>query len=125
MLVNKKLDLQAQICYNPASMYSDYLKERENAEILQLEHGFAVVRQLPDCLYLQDIYVVPEKRKSGYGKHILEIVQQTAKDMGYSKILGSCSPSANGSTVSLKAILACGFMLQSSEKDIIYLVKEI
>ncbi len=114
-----------KVCYNAAPMWKAYIKEREGAEILELEHGFAIVRPLQDCLYLQDIYVVPEMRKTGYGRQILEIVEETATKMGFDKVLGSCSPGAAGSTVSIKAILACGFELESSDKDIIYLVKKL
>jgi len=117
--------MELKACYNPQAMYKAYLKERENSELLELEHGFAVVRQMPDCLYLQDIYVEPEWRKQGYGRHILGVVEETALKLGYKKVLGSCSPPAAGSTGSLKAILACGFELMSCEKDIIYLVKEL
>ena len=106
-------------------MYVEYLKEREGAEVLELPEGFAVIKQLPDCLYLQDIYVKPEFRKTGIGRSMLEVVEQSAKNLGYSKVLGSCSPLASGSTGSLKAMLACGFELSSCEKDLIFLVKKV
>lgn len=113
------------VCYNAFPMWKSYLKEREGSEVLELEHGFAVIRQLNDCLYLQDIYVKPEHRGTGYGRKILEIVEATAKEMGYKFVLGSCSPKAEGSTVSLKAILACGFELYDCDRDIIYLKKAL
>lgn len=113
------------VCYNAFPMWKSYLKEREGSEVLEFEHGFAVVRELVDCLYLQDIYVKPEHRNSGYGRKILAVVEDAAKDMGFKYVLGSCSPKAEGSTASLQAILACGFELSDCEKDIIYLRKPL
>ena len=123
--MQKVLDNLLESCYDSHGMWKSYLKERENAEVIELEHGFAIIRPMADALYLQDIYVIPEQRQTGYGRKLLEVAEVRAKELGYSKILGSCSPGASGSTVSLKAILACGFELHSSDKDIIYLVKEI
>lgn len=118
------LDNSQQVCYT-GQMYAAYLKERENLDILETEFGFAIVREMPDCLYLQDIYVKPEFRKQGKGREMLLVVEDAAKEMGFKKVLGSCCPPAAGSDASLRAILACGFTLLSCDKDIIYLVKEL
>lgn len=118
------LDMQQEVCYT-AQMYKDYLKERENLDILETDYGFATVRQMDDCLYLQDIYVKPEFRKQGKGREMLAVVEDAAREMGFSKVLGSCSPPAAGSDTSLRIILACGFKLLSCDKDIIYLVKDL
>lgn len=107
------------------SHYANYIKERENYEIVENENGFATFAQVGDSVYLRDIYIVPEKRKTGAGKQFLQHVESWAKEKGISKILGTVCPSANGSTVSMKAILAVGFELMSSEKDMVYFIKNI
>lgn len=106
-------------------MYAKYLKEREGSEIVEKVEGFMVLKFLEDSVYLQDIYVLPEFRKQGMGRKMLEELEILARDAGFSSIVGSCCPTANGSTESLKAILACGFKLRNCEKDIIFLVKDI
>ncbi len=106
-------------------MYWKYLKEREGLVPLHSANGFALVKTVDDCLYIQDIYVEPEHRQSGQGKQLLEMAVALARAKGLSKILGSCSPNANGATASLKVLLAVGFQLHKSELDIIYLIKPL
>ncbi len=123
-LANITVDIGPKICYSEA-MYAAYLKERENRDVLETPWGFAIVAEHTDCLYLQDIYVLPEFRKQGKGREMLAIVEDAARALGYKKVLGSCTPPAAGSDASLRAIMACGFRLLSCDKDIIYLVKEL
>jgi GNAT superfamily N-acetyltransferase len=107
-------------------VWTEYIKEREGAEVLSFDFGFAVVKHEEGfCLYLQDVYIKPEFRKQGYGRKIVEIVEASARSLGLKKIVTSCCPTAIGSTDSILAILACGFQLQSCADDIIYLDKEL
>jgi GNAT superfamily N-acetyltransferase len=106
-------------------MYAAYLKERENRDILETPYGFAIVQEMSDCLYLQDIYVLPEFRKQGKGREMLLIVEDAARSMGFKKVIGSCCPNTAGADTSLRVILACGFKLLSCSENIIYLVKEL
>jgi GNAT superfamily N-acetyltransferase len=106
-------------------MYKEYLRERENAELVEFDSGFMVLKLLPDALYIQDIYVKPEARQGGVGRMMLMHAEALAKELGKSAILGSCSPLAHGSTVSMKSMFACGFELKSCEQDMIYLIKPL
>lgn len=107
-------------------MYWEYIKERENCEIIERPWGFAVIQFLDEfTVYLKDIYIKPENRRAGRATELLDEVENIAKSSGFTRVLGSCSPAAKGSTESLKAILASGFKLQSCDKDIIYLIKEL
>lgn len=106
-------------------MYKDYIKERENLHTIEVEHGFAIYSVQPDCVYLQDIYVKPEYRKNGIATELLRQVEVLTKAHNLRHILGSCDPVANGSTASLKAILAAGFKLSHCHNNMIYLVKEV
>lgn len=117
--------MDSKECYNPMAMYAAYIKEREGAETIERSWGFAVVRQMSDYLYLQDIYILPEFRRQGKGAEILSIVEAAAKELGYKKILGSCCPETEGATESMKAQFATGFKLHSCDKDIIYLIKDL
>lgn len=40
--------------------------------------GFAVVREKPDHLYLDHLYVLPEHQGRGVGKHVLDLVKDEA-----------------------------------------------
>jgi GNAT superfamily N-acetyltransferase len=110
---------------NFADMYAKYLLDGEGAEVCTFEHGFMILKTMQNLLYIETIYVAPEMRKSGYGRQMLQMVEQRAIREQRSGILGSCSPNREGSTVSMKAMFACGFNLHSCDKDIIYLLKPL
>jgi len=105
--------------------YAAYLKERENVDVIKHEHGFALIKPLNNALYIQDIYVMPEYRQKGAAKSMLHWVEGLAKEKGYGHVLGSCDPVAKGATVSMKAMLACGFELQACDGGLIYLIKSV
>lgn len=107
------------------SHYKAYVREREGVEVLEFDFGFALVKPLSDALYLQDIFVLPEHRQKGCGRHMLEVVEAAALGMGFNKVVGSCDPVANGATESMKAMFACGFSLKSCSGGLILLEKSI
>lgn len=102
-------------------MYAKYIQEREGKSVLETEHGFAIYHFLGDYLYLVDIYVEPDYRRTGLATEILNQIKDIAKKNNYKKILGSVDLQAKGCTGSLKAILASGFMLKQCEGQAIYL----
>jgi GNAT superfamily N-acetyltransferase len=109
------------------SLYAEYIKEREGKHIIENEHGFMTYVKIPSSheVYIEDVYIVPEKRKEGLGRTFLERVEQQAKAEGYKYVTGSVKPSAKGSTASLQALLSVGFKLLSSKDDAIFFVKEL
>ena len=108
------------------SMYSDYLKERTSDDILETDQGFATFRYLDDkTVYIVDVYVKPEFRKSGVVSDMADTIVRTAKISGCNKLIGSVVPSTKGSTVSLKVLLGYGMKLKSSQNDFILFEKDI
>lgn len=109
------------------SLYADYLKERSDDAILENDFGFVVYRFVEDgkAVYLVDIYIVPQYRKTGHGKGMAGLVAQLAKDVGCTSMIGTVKPSAKGSTISLKVLLAYGMHLERSGDDFIIMRKEI
>lgn len=107
------------------SLYGDYIKEREDKEIIEDQYGFATFVFLPEHCYIVDIYVKPEFRKQNIASKYADQITVMARERGYSKLLGSVAMKAHGVTTSLRVLLAYGFKLQESNADMIYLVKEI
>lgn len=109
------------------SLYSQYLQERTDDLIIETVHGFATYRFLENekTVYIVDIYVEPEFRKSGQASHLANLIVKQAKEKGYKMLLGSVVPSTKGSTESLKVLLGYGMQLASSGPDCIYFRKEI
>lgn len=118
-----------EVCHNIpmgdkfGDMYKQYIKDGEQAEVVEFEYGFLVLKYEGPYLYIETIYVAPEVRKTGYGREMLEYAEERVLSEGLMGVLGSCSPGRKGATISMKSMLACGFELLSSDKDIIYLVK--
>lgn len=107
------------------SLQAQYAKERENIETLESEIGFATYYFLEDGCYIKDIYVHPDHRKSGEASRLANEIAVMAKEKGSKKLYGTVCPSANGSTESLKVLLAYGFRLDSCISNLIAMVKEI
>lgn len=110
---------------NGQPMYWEYLKERMDLELLEKPEGFALFKVLPEGVYLQEVYVKPEHRWSGICKSFVKEIEDGARALGHKRLFTSCVPSGKTSDGALRAILACGFILVSCEKDIIYLAKDI
>lgn len=107
-------------------MYWDYVREREGVEVVETENGFALIKMVnQDMLYLVDIYVKPDFRRSGEGRRILQEVEGIAKELGATRIQGSVAPQANGSTESALAVIATGFKISHSDNELIYFIKEL
>jgi len=109
-------------------MLADYFWEREGKFCLVREdEGFAKYSINGDECYIEDIYVVPEKRKTGIASQMADEIAASAKDHGCKYLVGSVAPEARGSTESMKVLLAYGMRIHSinHEKRLIIMAKEI
>lgn len=109
------------------SLYANYLREKTTDQIMETDHGFATYRFLKDqnAVYIVDIYVLPEFRKSNVASSMADAIVKAAKEDGYKKLVGSVIPSNKNSTDSLLVLLAYGMSLESSSNDFIVFGKEI
>jgi hypothetical protein len=109
------------------SMYAKYLQERTDDSIIETEEGFASYRFVNGgkSVYIVDIYVLPDYRKSHVASTIAGKVVSIAKEKGCTQLLGSVCPSAKGSTTSLKVLLGYGMTLLSASQDCIFFTKDI
>lgn len=107
------------------SLYAKYIKEREQLEIVENEFGFATYKIFGEEVYIQDIYVVPEMRKTGMAKTIADQICFYAKEKGAKKVFGSVDPNANGATESIKILIAYGMTVHSVNGPLIYFSKDI
>lgn len=107
------------------SLYAQYLKEREDFEIVENEDGFATFKvEGPEC-YIRDIYVVPHKRQFGIAAKMANTISEIAKNRGCRVLLGSVSPKANHPTASIKVLLSYGFKFLKADDKLILFSKEI
>jgi L-amino acid N-acyltransferase YncA len=107
------------------SLFKDYNSELLNKNIVETEIGFATYSEVDGGLWIENIYVAKDFRKSGEASRMADEIAEIAKKKGFKKLFGSVTPTANASTASLKVLLAYGFKLNSSTNNFIWLEKEI
>lgn len=109
------------------SLYAQYLAERTGTSIVETPHGFATYRIVDDgkgC-YIEDLFVEEAHRRTGLASSMADTIAETARAVGATYLVGSIVPSANGSTASLKGLLAYGFRLASCTENFILLRKDL
>ena len=73
------------------SMWADYHKERTGKGVLEVpDKGFAIYSfPTPDQVWIEDIYTVPETRKTGFAKRLADEICEIGRDRGCKQVLGS------------------------------------
>lgn len=107
------------------SLFGKYIKERNNKEIIENEKGFMTYYFVDDACYIEDVYVLPEYRRSRLCVNFGEEVEKIAKEKGCKKLYGSVVPSAPYSTINLMGLLNFGWKLDSSAINFILVVKDL
>ena len=107
------------------SHFAAYTYERLGKSVLEDENGFAVYFMVNDACYIEEIYVDREKRKQGIAAQYADKIAAEAKSKGMKCLIGTVKPSAQGSTTSMKVLLAYGFQLESAQPDFIFFKKEL
>lgn len=109
-----------------SSVYAKYLKEREDKDIIESEKGFATYKIFDngEC-YLQDIYVIPDERKSGLATEMTDKVVEIAKERKCNLLLGSVCTNDKYATRNMKVFLAYGMEIYNNVGTMIFLKKDI
>jgi hypothetical protein len=112
-----------------SSLYAKYIQERLGDNIIETEYGFATYRYIDKVMsravYIIDIYILPEFRKSGEAARLADRIAIIAKDQGCSEMIGTVLTSAKTSTDSMKVLLAYGMTLKSSTNEALVFSKSI
>lgn len=111
------------------SLYSKYIKELKGFETIEDVDGFITYEFLEEgnekWCYIEELYVVPEKRKSGKVVEFADAVSKIAIENGCNKLLGSIVPSLPGAHRRMEVLMSYNFKLYSSQDNLIYLIKEL
>lgn len=107
------------------SQFADYKWEREGKIVLEGRYGFASYSIDKEYVYIEDIFVIPRQRQSGYASRLANGIARIAKKKGCKYMLGSVSPNSKGSHASMLVLIAYGMKLLSSDRNIIYFKKEL
>ncbi len=106
------------------SLYSKYLRERTNDQIIDKQYGFATYRYVDKSVYIVDIFVDPDFRNTHLATEMADEIVKEAKEKGCTELLGSVVPSTKNSTISLKVLLGYGMTLHAASNDFIVFKKE-
>lgn len=107
------------------SLYSQYLSELQNREIIETDYGFITYYYVPDGCYIADIYILPEHRRGRKAFDLADQVAVIAKKSDVHTLIGSVILNVQGATTSLKMLLAYGFELKSTGSNFIIMSKGI
>jgi len=107
-------------------LYKQYLKERENIELIEDDHGFATYRKLDNGdYYIIDIYIEPEFRRSGLARELSKKIKDIAIEDKATKLIGSVCISTNNVTVSMAAVIGDGFKFTHANGNMLWFSKDI
>ncbi len=108
------------------SLYKDYIKEREDKDIVESDDGFATFKIFPngEC-YLQDLYVVPSKRQSGLATELANKIVDIARERNCKTLVGSVCTDDQNATRNMKVFLAYGMRINKVMGNMIFLNKDI
>jgi ribosomal protein S18 acetylase RimI-like enzyme len=107
------------------SLYGEYLKERENFEIVESDKGFVSYKIFGEECYIRDLYVLPEYRKSHLASQMADKVAEIAKEHGCKYLTGSVSTKDPKATDNVKVLFSYGFKLLRGTEEMIYFIKRI
>lgn len=107
------------------SHFAKYIMERQGKHILENRFGFATYSFTDNAVYIEEIYVSEEHRKSNRASEMADKICEMAKLRGINLLYGSVSPKASGSTQSIQVLLAYGMQLDSCTDNFILLRKAI
>ena len=107
------------------SHWALYKSETTETHFIEHEYGFISYSLLPDALFLEDIWIAPEHRKSGLGAALVAQAEEVGREAGKQTSLALIHLSSKTSTESLKAHLTVGFLPFLAEDGKIWLRRAI
>jgi GNAT superfamily N-acetyltransferase len=107
------------------SLYGQFIKERLNKEIIETEKGFVTYYFIDEGCYADDVYVLPEYRRSKESFNLGKQVEDIARQKGCKKLYSSVVPSTPNSTLNLMGLIKFGFRLDSTANNFILVVKDL
>lgn len=107
------------------SLLADYHKEHGFKNVIESDDGFLTFYFVGQECYIEDLYVVPSKRKSHVASNMAKQVEDIARNQGCKYVTGSVNTHAKDPTTSMKVLLSYGFSLLRAEPHMIWFVKEL
>lgn len=107
------------------SHWARYREEYGNIKFIENESGFISYVELPDSFFVEDIWVIPEKRKTGLGLSLLKEVEALAVAQGKQFLICRIYLDSKVIPENLKAALAVDFVPFKAHNDELWLRRKI
>ena len=107
------------------NMYQQYIKERENLDVVETERGFICYRiDFPNC-WINDYFVKKEYRQEGHGYFLANQIFQICKDAGVKEVHCQTDDNAFGCALSTYTVEHFGFELYRKIENLNYFKMEV
>lgn len=112
------------------SLWAQYITELRGPVRHWLEYpdcfvSYSFPDWLPDCLIIHDMFVLPELRKSGRGKALLDDVFEAGRKAGKRYVVAELELGTLTFDMAFRAQTAVGFVPVGAKNDILCMKKEI
>lgn len=99
---------------------ASYYSEREGYQTIEKPHGFATFKLFGEVVYLRDIYVSPDYRRTGLAAEMADEVCEFARVQGCKILRGTVDTRANNATQSIKVLLSYGMHVVPSGEILVF-----
>lgn len=108
------------------SLYAQYVKERENLDIVESEKGFATyqIYDNGEC-YIRDIFVAPEFRNTKLTMDMQKQINDIAKTKDCKLLVGSVCLDTNNASKSLQILLNDKWQMYKIIGNMIFVKKDV
>ena len=106
-------------------MYKEWFEEYHDSNVFECEYGFATYGITDSILYIYNVFVKKEHRKSGKMALIADNIIQIAKNQNCKKVIGFVNFPSKYPEFSLKAQINYGFKIIEVHQGCITLEMEI
>lgn len=107
------------------TLYAKYIKQRENAEVLETDKGFVVYKFIEDEIFIKEIFIDESNRQSGVCRELVTKLEDIARINNKKIITGKIFLNDPNCNQTLIAALLIGFKVIRADQDIILILKEI
>ena len=105
------------------TLYGRYIAEREDFSIIETDQGFATFKVVANTIYLRDLFVLPEFRRSKVASELCDQVCRVGRNLDCATLVGSLDPKALNANESLSAIMSYGMKLKGQQGSLLYFEK--
>ena len=108
------------------SLFADYIKERENKNIIESDNGFATysIYDNGEC-YVQDIFVRSDMRGSKLAASMTNQIAEIARNSDCHTLIGSADINDKNCSKNIKSMIEYGMIVYKTVGTIIFLKKDL